>query len=102
MTMGMAMRTAKKQQVYISKTTTLHVHRAFLWISQPSLHDCDMKLPNYNFTHLLYGVGEHDTTQHNTTQHKIGLNCELKKKITSHPPRSAELFITYSASFNNC
>ena len=67
MTMGMAMRTAKKQQVYISKTTTLHVHRAFLWISQPSLHDCDMKLPN--FTHLLYRVGEHDTTQHNTTQH---------------------------------
>ena len=51
-----------------------------------------MKLPN--FTHLLYGVGEHDTTQqnttqhnttqHNTTEHKIGLNCELKKKITSH------------------
>ena len=61
MTMGMAKGTAKKQQVYISKTTTLRVHHAFLWISQPLLHDCNMKLPN--FTHLLYGVGEHDTTK---------------------------------------
>ena len=28
----------KKQLVYISKTTTLHVHHAFLNISEPSLH----------------------------------------------------------------
>ena len=30
----------------ISKTTILHVHHAFLYISLPSLHDYDMKMPN--------------------------------------------------------
>ena len=29
-----------------SKTTTLHVHHSFLYISLPSLHDYDVKLPN--------------------------------------------------------
>ena len=43
-----------------SKTTTLHVHHAFLYISQPSLHVCDIKLPN--FTRPLYGVGEQNIT----------------------------------------
>ena len=52
-------RTAKKQQVQTGKKTTLHVHHAFLYISQPLLHDCDMKLPN--FTRPLYRVGEHNT-----------------------------------------
>ena len=33
---------------------------AFLYISWPLSHDCDMKLPN--FTRPLYGVGEHNTT----------------------------------------
>ena len=31
---------------------------AFLHISYPSLHDCDMKLPN--FTRPLYGAGEYN------------------------------------------
>ena len=30
------------------------MHHAFLYISYPLLHDCDMKLPN--FTRLFYGV----------------------------------------------
>ena len=30
----------------ISKTTILHVHYAFLYISLPSLHDYDVKMPN--------------------------------------------------------
>ena len=30
----------------ISKTTILHVHHAFLYISLPSLHDYDVKIPN--------------------------------------------------------
>ena len=38
---------------------TLHVHHTVLYIFQPSLHNCNVKLPN--FTHLFYGVGEHDT-----------------------------------------
>ena len=32
----------KKGLVKISKTTTLHIHRAFLYISLPSLHDYDV------------------------------------------------------------
>ena len=46
----------KTQQVYIRKTTTLH--HVFLYVSLLSLHDCDVKLPN--FTHPLYEVGEHN------------------------------------------
>ena len=35
----------KKAIGLISKTTTLHVHHAFLYISLPSLHDYDVKMP---------------------------------------------------------
>ena len=31
----------------ISKTTILHMHHAFLYISLPSLHDYNVKMPNY-------------------------------------------------------
>ena len=34
----------------ISKTTILHVHHAFLYISLPSLHDYDVKMPNFTLT----------------------------------------------------
>ena len=34
----------------MSKTTTLHVHPAFLYISLPSLHNYDVKWPNFKFT----------------------------------------------------
>ena len=37
----------------------MHVHHAILYISLPSLHHYDMKLPN--FTSPLYRVGEHNT-----------------------------------------
>ena len=33
----------------IGKTTILHVHHAFLYISFLSLHDYDMKMPNFMF-----------------------------------------------------
>ena len=42
---------AKKAISLSSKTTTLHVHHAFLYISLPSLHDYDVKMPDSN----LYG-----------------------------------------------
>ena len=44
LTTATATRTSKRleQLVKISKTTTLHVHHAFLYISLPSLHDYDM------------------------------------------------------------
>ena len=33
----------------ITKTTILHVHHAFLYISLPSLQDYDVKMPNLTF-----------------------------------------------------
>ena len=33
----------------LSKTTSLHVHHAFLDISLPLLHDYDVKIPNFTF-----------------------------------------------------
>ena len=38
-----------KQQVWISKITVLYVHRLLLYISLPSSHNFDMKLPNFLF-----------------------------------------------------
>ena len=34
----------------MSRTTTLHVHHSFLYISLPSLHNYDVKCPNFKFT----------------------------------------------------
>ena len=39
----------KKTIGLISKTTTLHVHHAFLYISFLFLHDYDVKMPNFAF-----------------------------------------------------
>lgn len=43
-----ATKTAKKQYVKIGKSTTLHVHHTFLYISL-SLHDYNVKVPNVMF-----------------------------------------------------
>ena len=51
-------RTTKKQLAQIGKTTALHVHHAFLYISLPSLHDYDVKMRNFTFC----GGREHKTT----------------------------------------
>ena len=48
----------KLQKVYISKTTTLHVHHACSYIPLPSLHDYDLKVPNFTFC----GRRKHKTT----------------------------------------
>ena len=40
----------KKAVGLMSKTTTLHVHHAFLYISLLSLHNHDVKWPNFRFT----------------------------------------------------
>ena len=42
----------------LRKTTTLHVHHTFLYISLPSLHDYDVKMPNCKF----YGGRKQATT----------------------------------------
>ena len=43
----------------ISKTRILHVYHAFLYISLPALHDCDVKLPKFTF----YGGSKQTTTK---------------------------------------
>ena len=48
----------KKLIGLLRKTTTLHVHHAFLYISLPSLHDYDVKMPNSKF----YGGRKQATT----------------------------------------
>ena len=48
----------KKTIGLLRKTTTLYVHRAFLYISLPSLHDYDVKMPNCKF----YGGRKQATT----------------------------------------
>ena len=39
----------KSNWLRLAKTTILHVHHAFLFISLPSLHDYDVKLPDLPF-----------------------------------------------------
>ena len=39
----------KKAIDFFSKATTLHVQHTFLYISFPSLHDYDLKMPNFTF-----------------------------------------------------
>ena len=48
----------KKTIGLLRKTTTLHVHHAFLYISLPSLHNYDVKMPNCKF----YGGRKQATT----------------------------------------
>ena len=48
----------KKAIGLISKTTTLHVQDTFWYISLPSLHDYDVKIPNLTF----YGGRKQATT----------------------------------------
>ena len=48
----------KKAKVSIGKTTILHVHLAFLYITLPSLHDYDVKISKFTFRQGL----EHKTT----------------------------------------
>ena len=40
----------KKAIGLFSKTTTSHVHHAFVYISLPSLHDYNVKMPNFTFS----------------------------------------------------
>ena len=48
----------KKAIGLIGKTTTLHVHHAFLYIFLPSLHDYDVKVSSFTFC----GGRKHRTT----------------------------------------
>ena len=56
----------------LRRTTTLHVHHAFLYISLPSLHDYDVKMPNCKF----YGGRKQATTN---LFFSLNLSAVLKK-----------------------
>ena len=44
-----ATRTSKIASGLVDKTTAMHVHLTFLYISLPFLHDYDVKLPDFTF-----------------------------------------------------
>ena len=48
----------KKPIGLLSKTTSVPVHHAFLYICLPLLHDCDVKMPSFTF----YGGRKQATT----------------------------------------
>ena len=48
----------QKSNRVLLTTKNFHLHRSTLYISLPSMHHCDMELPN--FIPTLYGVGEHN------------------------------------------
>ena len=48
----------KKAIVLLSKTTSLHVHHAFLYIVWPLPHVCEVKMPSFTF----YGGRKQVTT----------------------------------------
>ena len=58
MAMAMAAKNFKKAIGLLSKTTHLHVHHTFLYISLPSPHDYDVKMHNFTF----YGRRKQATT----------------------------------------
>ena len=49
----------KKATGLLNKTTSLHVHDAFLYISLPLLYDYDVKMPSFT----LYGGRKQATTK---------------------------------------
>ena len=46
---GDANENGKKAIGLLSQTTTLHVHHAFLYISLLSMHDYNLKMPDFTF-----------------------------------------------------
>ena len=52
----------------VTKTTILHVHHAFLYISLPSLHDYDVKMPNF----MSYRGSKQATTKFSLSPSELG------------------------------
>ena len=71
----------------ISKTTILHVHHAFLYISLLSLHDYDVKMPNFTLTEEVHkrrrnflSLSELEYGSEEFTFRRV--NLRLKKLVT--------------------
>ena len=65
----------------MSKTTTLHVHHVFLYISLPSLHNYNVKLPNFKFTWERERQG--DKFDHLCPNSGVDLSLQLQPKFPS-------------------
>ena len=59
MTLVMVKKTGKKAVGLYQQNNNSACASPFLYVSQPSLQGCDVKVPN--FMHPLYEVGEHNT-----------------------------------------
>ena len=86
-TTATATRTPKKQDVYISKTKTLQVHHALLYISLSSLHDHNVKKKNSHFVEdgntrqrLSFPFPElcYSPLEHNRPKHFANI-CRIKR-----------------------
>ena len=53
----------------LSKTTSSHVHHAFLYISLPLMHDYEVKMPSFTF----YGGRHQARTNFSFNSREIGL-----------------------------
>ena len=77
----------KKAIGLLSKTTALHVHHAFLYISLPSLRDYDVKMPNFSF----YGGRKQALTNFSSL-------FKLEYGPQGNQLREIRLHLTFSAS----
>ena len=87
---GDGIENVKKAIGLLRKTTTLRVHHAFLYISLPSLHDYDVKMPNCMF----HGGRKQATTNLSLSLSK--LECG-PQEINS---RESRLHLPFSANWN--
>ena len=79
-------RQKKKTIGLLRETTTLHVRHAVLYISLPSLHDYDVKMPNCNF----YGGRKQATTDlFSLSKFECGPQEINSREIRLHLPFSA-------------
>ena len=77
----------------ISKATTLRVHHTFLYLSLTSLHDYDVKMPNFTF----YGSFMEDVDKRRRIFLSLSkLEC-APQEINS---REIDLHLTFSANWN--
>ena len=88
---GYSNQDVKKAIGLLSKTTTLQVHHAFLYISPPSLHDYDVKMPNCK----CYG-GRKQATTNLFFYRALNLSAVLKKST----PGKFRLHFPFSANWN--
>ena len=70
----------------LSKTTTLHVHHAFLYISLPSLHDFNVKVPNFTFYR---GREQRTTTFCNLRSRRLEVGARKKERAREGDTRGS-------------